>query len=52
VQVQGVKYRPPGTAINLLNDVSLSLSEKRYHAKHVTVIPCVSAEEFLQASLL
>lgn len=28
LQVQGVKYRPPGTAINLLNDVSLSLSEK------------------------
>ncbi|XP_024369396.1 ABC transporter I family member 11, chloroplastic isoform X2 [Physcomitrium patens] len=28
LQVRGVKYRPPGTAIDLLNDVSLSLSEK------------------------
>lgn len=28
LQVRGVQYRPPGTAINLLNDVSLSLSEK------------------------
>ncbi|KAG0591782.1 hypothetical protein KC19_1G201400 [Ceratodon purpureus] len=28
LQVRGVKYRPPGTEVSLLNDVSLSLSEK------------------------
>ncbi len=29
-QVEGVSYRPPGTQLNLLNNVSLSLPDKRY----------------------
>lgn len=29
-QVKDVSYRPPGTQINLLNGVNISLPEKRY----------------------